>query len=324
MDLRGGGGESADLDLTAESRNYRLSDGAILPLGPVRDTLSMPALGMADFSRNLAFAYLQDEWTLHPDWMLTWGVRYDHYSDFGDTVNPRAVLVWNARHDLTVKALYGRGYRAPSFLETHAVQIPSLRGNPNLAPEKVDSFELAFDYRPRMDLLTRANFFYHETTDQIRLQNVGGSEFFPENVGKQKGHGLELELRWDIARNTRLYGYYAYQDNTDETTGEDAGYTPHHKLFAQLRHRYRHWFFNAQTTYIGKRDRIAGDTRPPADQYTFVDLLARYEFSKHLEASLDIRNLFDENAEEAGFGTAFPGDIPLPGRTYYLSIAGRF
>jgi outer membrane receptor protein involved in Fe transport len=43
-----------------------------------------------------------------------------------------------------------------------------------------------------------------------------------------------------------------------------------------------------------------------------------------LEASLDIRNLFDENANEAGVGTSFPGDIPLPDRTFYLSLGARF
>lgn len=320
----GAGGEMGEAALTSETRNYTLIDGAILPLNPARETTGALGLSSEATSRDLAFAYVQDEWGLHPDWTLTWGVRYDYYSDFGDTVNPRAVLVWTARHDLTAKLLYGRGFRAPSILETQAKQIPAIRANPNLEPETVDNVELAFDYRPRLDLQTRASLWYHETSDQIRQQNTGGPEFRPENVGNQKGHGLELELWWDIARRTRLYSYYAYQDNTDETTGKDAGYTPHHKVFAQLQHRYQDWFFNAQATYIGPRDRVVEDTRPRADRYTFVDLLARYEFSKHLAASLDIRNLFAAEAEDAGFGTAFPGDIPLPGRTYYVSLSGQF
>ena len=38
------------------------------------------------------------------DWELTAGVRYDHYSDFGDTVNPRLALVWSTTRNLTTKA----------------------------------------------------------------------------------------------------------------------------------------------------------------------------------------------------------------------------
>ena len=45
---------------------------------------------------------------------------------------------------------------------------------------------------------------------------------------------------------------------------------------------------------------------------------------ENLEASLDVRNLFDADVQDAGFGTAFPGDIPLPGRTVYFSLIGRF
>jgi iron complex outermembrane receptor protein len=320
----GVGGELGEARLRGEQRNYTLVEGNILPNDPTQDTRGALGLSNEATSRDLAFAYLQDVWRLHPDWTLTWGLRYDRYSDFGNTLNPRAVLVWNARHDLTAKLLYGRGFRAPTLLETRAEQIPAIRADLELQPKKVDTVELAIDYRPRLDVQTRLSLWYHETEDQIRQQNTGGPDFRPENLGQQRGHGLDLEAAWDITPQTRLSGYYAYQDNTDDTTGEDAGYTPHHKLFGQLQHEYRHWLFSLRATGIGERDRIAEDTRPEADRYTLVDLLTRYTFSPHLEASLDIRNLFDEDAEDGGLGTAFPGDIPLPGRTYYFSIRGRF
>jgi hypothetical protein len=34
--------------------------------------------------------------------------------------------------------------------------------------------------------------------------------------------------------------------------------------------------------------------------------------------------VFDADAEEAGFGTAFPGDLPLPGRAFYFDLTARF
>lgn len=91
--------------------------------------------------------------------MLTWGARVDHYSDFGTTVNPRAVLVWSARHDLTAKLLYGRGFRAPTILERVGLELPIVQANPDLEPEVINTVELALDYRPRLDLHTRFNVY---------------------------------------------------------------------------------------------------------------------------------------------------------------------
>ncbi len=320
----GAGAESGEVRLKSERRNYSISNGAIVPIGPLQDTGDAPGLGASSYLRDLLFVYGQDEWDFHPDWTLTWGIRYDRYDDFGGILSPRLALVWNASPYLTAKLLYGRGFRSPSLLDTDARHIPAIAGNPDLKPEKLDSLELAFDYRPLEQLTARLNVFYQRTEDQIRQQNDGGPTFRPENVGQQKGHGVELEAWWDIGRNTQLYGAYAYQDNTDETTGADAGYTPHHQVLARLLHRSQPWSFSVQARHVGNRDRIAEDTRPKVDTYTLVDALVRRDIMPGLEAGLEIRNLFDADAEEAGAGTAFPGDLPLPGRTFYFDLTARF
>ena len=320
----GAGAESGEVRLQSERRNYSIIGGVIVPIGPLQDTGDALGLGASSFSRDLLFVYGQDEWDFHPEWTLTWGIRYDYYDDFGGILSPRLALVWNASPYLTAKLIYGRGFRGPSLLDTEARHVPAIAGNPDLKPEKLDSLELAFDYRPLERLTARLNVFYQRTEDQIRLQNDGGPTSRPENVGQQKGHGLELEAWWDIGHNTQLYGAYAYQDNTDETTGADAGYTPHHLVLARLLHRSRPWLFSLQTRYVGYRDRIAEDARPKADTYTLVDALVRREIAPGFEAGLEVRNAFDADAEEAGFGTAFPGDLPLPGRTFYFDLTARF
>lgn len=320
----GTGVESGEVHLESERRNYSIVNGMIVPIDPVQDTDDALGLGASSFSRDLLFVYGQDEWDFYPDWTLTWGIRYDRYSDFGNILSPRLALVWITSTYLTTKLLYGRGFRGPSLLDTDARHIPAVAGNSDLKPEKLDSLELAFDYRPSEQLTTRWSVFYQRTEDQIRLQNDGGLTFRPENVGRQKGHGLELEAWWNIDRDTRLYGAYAYQDNTDETTGADAGYTPHHQVLARFLRRSRPWLFSIQARYVGYRDRVAEDTRSTADTYTLVDALVRREIMPGLEAGLEIRNLFNADAEEAGVGTAFPSDLPLSGRTFYFDLTARF
>jgi iron complex outermembrane receptor protein len=48
---------------------------------------------------------------------LTAAGRWDHYSDFGNTVNPQLGLAWQTSPQLLVRASYGTSFRAPSLYE---------------------------------------------------------------------------------------------------------------------------------------------------------------------------------------------------------------
>ncbi len=324
----GAGAESGETRQHSESRNYTLIDGAIVPIGAVQriEDPGLMLFGARSFSHDLQYAYVQDEWALDRNWTLTWGVRYDRYSDYGDQINPRVALVWDTSPYLTTKLIYGRGFRGPTLVDTRSRQSPALKGDPNLKPETIESVELAFDYRVRPDLLARMNLFYQETDDQIFIVSDRGPPAVPANVGRQIGRGVELEARYDIDRHTQLYAAYSYQDSADETTDADVGYHPHHLLYARFQRRHKPWLFSIQARHVGGRDRRAGDSRPVAGTYTFFDGLVRYEVAPDFEVGFDARNLFDSKAEDAGPGTdaAFPADIPLPGRTYYFTVTGRF
>jgi iron complex outermembrane receptor protein len=47
-------------------------------------------------------------------------LRYDHYSDFGGTTNPKASLRWQPLRKLLVRASYGTGFLAPSLYQLFA------------------------------------------------------------------------------------------------------------------------------------------------------------------------------------------------------------
>lgn len=148
----GTGFNRANLYKVREIKNFSQASGPLpVPLGGLVDvTDSVPFI--RPHSRNVLYALLQDEWSFIRDWSLTAGVRWDHYSDFGDTVNPRLALVWLTRHDLTTKFLYGRAFRAPSFAEQFIINNPVSLGNPELKPETINTLELLFDYRPTNDM----------------------------------------------------------------------------------------------------------------------------------------------------------------------------
>ncbi len=322
-----------DVYKVRDEKNFRYSPLEQLPT--VVDFSDTPDVYLREGDRENYYAFLQDVWHLSNDWELTAGVRYDHYSDFGSTTNPRAALVWSASHALTVKWLYGEAFRAPSFAQTRAINNPVVLGNPDLDPETIKSYEMAFDYRPAANLSFNANFFYYKWNDIIQFTPIGGGASRAANAGEQKGHGLELEATWEVSDQFTLHGNFAWQKSTDETSDKDAANAPEKQLYLRADWKFRRdWNLNLQSNWVMDRNREAMDPRPDIDDYVVVDLtLRRKNLWRNWEVALLVKNLFDEDAREPsplsilpnGTPVAFiPDDLPLAGRSVLGELRYKF
>ncbi len=106
--------------------------------------------------------------------------RYDHYSDFGGTTNPKVAFHFTPNEDLSFRASWSQGFRAPSlaqvglgpsqesqfFIDTFRcpVSTPSnpacastdytivFAGNPNLQPEESESWNVGAIWQATADL----------------------------------------------------------------------------------------------------------------------------------------------------------------------------
>ncbi len=83
-----------DIFETTDAVNYTLSPTGFPTPAPLMDVSDTSFAFQPENQRTSYYTFVQDEWAFAPDWELTAGVRHDHYSDFGDTINPRAALVW--------------------------------------------------------------------------------------------------------------------------------------------------------------------------------------------------------------------------------------
>ncbi len=155
---------------TTEARNYGIG---VTP-GVLTQLTGTPYTFLADQQRSVGSFVVQDEWQFAKNWSLTGGLRYDYYSDFGDTVNPRFALVWQTTEQLTSKILYGEAFRAPSFVEQYQRNNQLFVGNPSLMHETIHTTELAFDYRPMHSLRTGVNLYYYKIENLIgEAQSLG-------------------------------------------------------------------------------------------------------------------------------------------------------
>ncbi len=318
-----------------EAKNFGpgVIDGTLPTVdGILTDVTNTTNIYIEDHNRTLYYISLQDEWYFTKDWDITAGVRFDNYSDFGSTVNPRAALVWHPEYNLTTKLLYGRAFRAPAFDELFVQNNPVIRGNSELAPETIDSFELAFDYQPTFDIRTTLNLFKYEIDDLIEFVSTGGTVLKADNVGQREGYGLEWEVDWHVMRVLDMKANYSFQKSEDLRNGTNVGHAPTHQVYIQADWRFLpRWSLNSQVNWVGSRKRVAGDPRSEIDDYTIVDLMiSRNELLENWDFAFIVRNLFDDNAREpspaepaAPEGSFVPGDYPLPERGFYAKIKYR-
>ncbi len=294
-----------------------------LGFGVLTDVSDTPFVFLPEKHRNNSFAFLQDVWQISNDWELTAGLRYDDYNDFGDTWNPRAALVWAARHDLTAKLLYGEAFRAPSFAEFRNQNNPVALGNDDLDPEEMETIELAFDYRPKDNLKLGLNLFRYEWDDIIRFNDIGGGLFQAENVGEQEGYGFEFEFDWRVSRTLNILGNFAHQNSEDKSIDEDAGQAPENQFYVRTDWEFKPgWHISPQWNFVMDRERVDSDTRSDIDDYDIFDVTLRTNaFSNRWELAVSARNLFNKRAFEpsqnSAFGAAIPGDLPLARRSVW-------
>jgi len=318
-----------------ESKNFGpgITNGSETQLSAsLVDVTGTPYIFMNDQERDAQWLTLQDEWRFTQDWELTAGVRFDHFSDFGDTLNPRLALVWETAYNLTSKLLYGRAFRAPAFDELYIQNNPSLQGNELLDPEIVDTLELAFDYRPISEIVTKLNLFLYQAKDVIEF--VGSDQDAArasENAKDQEGRGFELEAKWEATRSVDLFGSVSFQESEDEAVDAWVPDAPRLRVYGAVNWALTDtWNWQLNVNHVADRKRAVIDTRDPVDDYTLFGTSISYSIAAlNLLTKFSVRNLTDEeayepsNVEPSGIAS-IPGDYPLEGRSFWLDAEFRF
>ncbi|MDO6513970.1 TonB-dependent siderophore receptor [Neptuniibacter sp. 2_MG-2023] len=325
--IRIASGWSQDKIRTEEYKNFGpgVIDGSE---GTVDGTLTNVS-GSADIylqpqKRTAYFLSAQDQWQLNNDWSFTAGLRWDNYSDFGNTLNPRLALVWLTRHNLTTRLLYGTAFRAPSFSEQHLINNPAALGNPDLKPEEIETYELAFDYRPHFDTNLRLSLYSYTATDLIDTVTTGSMIQY-QNIGNQDGYGAELEWDWKINPQLSLNANYAYQHATNADTNMPVANVPQHSTYIDLNYTLSpNWSGSLQHYWIGSREREEGDNRAKVSDYHWVNAKVTHDMlKKQVRLALIVKNLFDTYASEPS-SSSIPDDYPLEGRSIWAEIEYRF
>jgi len=159
-------------------------------------------------------AYGQADVAVADPLRLNAGVRYDYYSTYGRSITPRVALVARPVESTSLKALYGRAFRAPSAYELYYSDNGVYQKAPgDLDPETVDSWELAVEQDLARGVRVIGAGFYNSVSDLIatRLDPADGLVTF-DNLSRARVAGGEIEVQARLECGLSGRVSYSYQD----------------------------------------------------------------------------------------------------------------
>ena len=271
--------------------------------------------------------YVQDEYVPFKSLILSLGVRYDYYSTFGSNFSPRAGLIYKLFDTSIFKLLYGQAFRAPNVFERNYYDGISTKGNSNLTPEKITTYELTYDQYYGEHLRSSLSGFYYQCHDLIiqRPDPADGLMQF-SNLGQVTAKGLEAEIAGAWSNGLKAKLSYSYQNARNDQTNTSLPNSPRHlaKFNLELPVYAGKLFLNPEIQYYDSRTSVAGTT---AGGFVITNLtLFSKELLPNLELSGSVYNLFDKKFGDPTVGLPqFRQDIIVQdGRTFRVKITYRF
>jgi len=275
-------------------------------------------------SRDWA-SYVQDEITLSKKMVLNAGVRYDHYSEFGGTTNPRLAFIYSPTDKSAIKLLYGSAFRIPNdfelFYSVPGTNVP----NPELKPEKIKTYELVYEHYFGEGFRASVSGYYYRIKNLIDQElTPEGSKFENTDEIRAKGAELELDNKWSNGSEGRAS--YTIQRAESNLTGEPLSNSPTQlaKLNFSVPIMREKVFAGFEEQYTSKRRTDTGGYTQ-AFYLTNLTLYTRNLLNR-LEVSASVYNLMNKKyGDPVSFADLAPLDtVQQDGRTYRLKLTYAF
>ncbi len=236
---------------------------------------------------------------------ISYGLRIENNSEYGNELIPQGGVAWNVTNLTTLKLSASKGFRSPTIAETYL-----FAPNPLLKPEKMMNYELnliqqLLHGKLRLD----GSIFLLEGSNIIKT--VPNDNPPPPikrvNTGEFSNKGFELELNYFPNASLTSSFSYAYLN-----TKEPLLAAPEHQVYAGLNYKSGKFKFAVQGNYIGG---LYTYIHNPQNQTSVDDLLEnylllnasiKYKPVNLIELFFSGKNLFDQKYQ-------INNGYPMPG-----------
>lgn len=246
-------------------------------------------------------------------WLENSGVSYTvaRESEYDAEIVPYAGLVYDLTNTLSAYASYTEIFEPQNEVTQNYQQLPPIEGRSYEVGLKAALFDERVD-------ATAAVF----RTEQNNTATFAGTFADPrpgyfnyyEPSGDLTSEGFELTLAGEILPGWRASGGYTYLEIEDSDGERARSFIPEQMLRAQTTYQLPFWpkmTVGGQIRWQSETSRdqqyTTGQTRQ--DDYLVTDLMARYEFSDNLSASLNVNNVGNEKyLNSVEYDQAFYGE----------------
>jgi len=200
---------------------------------------------------NFGF-FMQDEFIITSAWRLLTAIRLDKVENIAPVVTPKVSVLIRALNNLSLRASFGRGFRAPTLqdlnetLYSHPGNIHFRAGNPDLKPEYSTNIMAGMDWNIADNISFIVNAYHYSIENMITPIDHGLEDptlYFPseqipfitdtlayiyqrENIHKGLINGGEIKMLWDLSSEYSIESGLSLTDNKNEDTGKSLPYYP--------------------------------------------------------------------------------------------------
>lgn len=240
---------------------------------------------------------------------LNAGLRVDHHSRVGTEWVPQFGAAFHLPENVELKASAAKGFRYPILREMY--MFPPQ--NPDLQPESMWNYELAFSQRLLGGRLHYGlNLFYIDGKNLIlRLPNPSGSGMLNQNSGAVDNAGVEAQVAYRISRQWSVDANYSYLHMDNPVVA-----APEHKLYAGANFTKGRWDVSSGIQYIAGLYTAVGDN-PQTENYVLWNVRGSFRATEWLSVWARGENLLAQRYEiNAGY--------PMPKATFEGGVHFEF
>lgn len=326
-----GGMDEKDFGLELQQSITTSANNKLVVGASYRNSKAENEIAYDESSINNLAIFANNMWEFAPTWTLNTGARWDKHSKAGSKTTLSAGL--NKKFDENSHAYvnWGQVFKAPTIDDLY-YNNPYMKGNPNLNPEKGDTFTVGYGTKLNDKTDINVSYFYSDLDDAIAWEWDENGNGEAKNINRQKKNGIELSINHELNDNWDLEASYTYvrvrNDNNDGAGFvRDVNYAPN---TYRLGVRYHDEKWNADLTM---RAGSGADTqRLNADHknafidscYVTFDMAASYKATKDWTIFAKGYNLFNKAyAEHAGV-TGGRYDYPAQSRRFIVGAEYSF
>ncbi len=310
----------------------------------------------AGVKADTSVLWLQDKISATSRLTFTIGGRVDHHSVFGSAFSPKIGLNYRLTNYASLRASWGRGFRAPDLgqLYYHFNNSPNfyqVLGNPSLSPEHSGSWQVGGEFNGfTRKLHIGVNYFRNDVRNLIDSTSLGfvtpatidgiftsnGIDpslrqfvvfnallFYYKNLANIGTQGGEFDASYALPMGFAISGAYTYLDARDKTSDRYLTGRNRHHGFVKLAYDNTRYKFNANlrgsfySKWIVSRNETT-NAETIAAPFQLWDLYGAKSLPKGFEVFAAMDNMFDSRDPNSGTNLAI--FRPEAGRTFRLGI----